>query len=134
LESGFYTPGVEASFTQGTDTHTFNAGAHTFPTLSYTAPSIDAGFWTKGTAAQFSQGTDTFNPGSCVIDQTADVWVAPSFTQGKDVYVAPTHAADTYNAGTHTQVTLPTFTTVNNLWNSATASGVTELPYQPEQA
>lgn len=130
LGEGFYTPGTAASFSQGTDTHTFSAGSYTAPTLSYTAPSIDAGFWTEGTAAQFTQGTDSFSAGSCAIDETPAQWVAPTFEQGKDAYVAPTKAADTFNAGTQTQVTLPTFTTVSGLWNGANASGVTGKPEQ----
>jgi hypothetical protein len=122
LETGFYKPGTAATFVQGQDEHTFNAGAYSAPTLSYTAPSIAAGFWTEGSAAQFTQGTDTFNPGNCSISETAAKWTAPTFEQGKDTYVAPTKAADSFNAGTHTQVTLPTFTTVSNLWTGASAT------------
>lgn len=128
LGAGFYTAGTAASFQQGTDTHTFSAGAYSAPELSYTAPSIGAGFWTEGSAAQFTQGNDTFTAGSCAINETPAQWTAPSFTQGQDSYVAPTKAADTFNPGTHTQVTLPTFTTVTGLWNGTNASGVTEKP------
>lgn len=128
LGEGFYTPGTAASFTQGTDIHTFNAGSYTAPTLSYTAPSIGAGFWKEGTVAQFSQGTDSFNAGACAINETPAQWVAPTFEQGQDTWVAPTKAADTFTQGSHTQVTLPTFSTVTGLWNGANASGETGKP------
>lgn len=130
IGAGFYTAGSAATFTQGKDSHSFNAGSYSAPTLSYTAPSIGAGFWTEGSAASFVQGTDTFNAGSATIDEVAAKWTAPTFEQGKDTYVAPSKAADTFNAGTQTQVTLPTFTTVSGLWNGANASGVTEKPEQ----
>lgn len=128
IGAGFYTAGSAASFEQGADSHEFNAGSYSAPTLDYTAPSIQAGFFTKGSAASFVQGTDSFSAGSATLDSTPDKWVAPSFTQGKDVYVAPTKEDDVFNAGTHTQVTLPTFTTVSNLWNGVNASGTSEKP------
>ena len=132
LGTGFYTAGSSASFEQGQDSHEFSAGSYSAPTLSYTAPSIQAGFFTKGSAASFVQGQDSFNAGSVSIDYTPGKWVAPTFEQGEDTYVAPTKAADTFSAGTHTQVTLPTFTTVSNLWNSTTASGTTSQPEMSE--
>lgn len=162
LGNGFYTAGSAASYTQGTDSYEFNAGAYTAPTLSYTAPSLGAGFYvagkaasytqgedsynfnagaatlnkaafqsgfyTEGSAASFVQGTDSFTAGNAVINETAAKWVAPTFKQGVDSYVAPSKAEDVFNAGAHTQVTLPTFTTVSGLWNGANASGTSEAP------
>lgn len=128
IGAGFYTAGSAASYTQGTDSYEFNAGAYTAPTLSYTAPALQAGFFTEGSAASFVQGTDSFSGGSATINEVAAAWVAPTFVQGQDSYVAPSKAADVFNAGTHTQVTLPTFTTVSGLWNGANASGTSEGP------
>ena len=110
LGEGFYTAGSAASFTQGVDSH------------SFTAAKLNTGFYTAGSAASFTQGTDTFSAGSASIDETAAKWVAPTFKQGVDSYVAPTHAADSFTANKPTAVTLPTFSTVNNLWNGATAT------------
>ena len=132
LDAGFYTAGSAASFEQGTDSHSFSAGSYSAPTLSYTAPAIQAGFWTEGSAASFVQGSDTFTAGSASITETPAKWTAPTFKQGQDSYVAPSKAADTFNAGAHVQVTLPTFTTVNNLWNSANASGTSAKPEQAD--
>lgn len=100
--------------------------------VSYTAPSLEAGFYTAGSAASFEQGTDTFTAGSASISETPAEWIAPTFKQGEDTYVAPTKAADTFDAGAHVQVTLPTFTAVNNLWNSVNASGTTAKPKQAD--
>jgi hypothetical protein len=127
LGDGFYTAGSAASFTQGTDTHTFTEGSATL-----TPAQIQAGFYTAGSAAQFTQGRDNFTEGVANLSKTDGVYVAPTFTQGTDSYVAPSKAADTFNAGTHTQVTLPTFSTVDGLWNGANESGTTGLPEQAE--
>lgn len=130
IGEGFYTAGSAASFTQGQDSHSFSAGAYSAPTLTYVAPEIQAGFWTEGSAAEFKQGTDSFSAGSASITETAAKWTAPTFKQGVDTYVAPSKAADVFTAGSSTQVTLPTFTTVDGLWNGANASGTTEKPEQ----
>lgn len=130
IGSGFYTAGKAASFKQGQDSHTFEAGSYTAPTLDYTAPAIQAGFFTEGSAATFVQGTDTFSAGAATIDETAAKYVAPTFKQGVDTYVAPSKETDVFNAGSHTQVTLPTFTAVSGLWNGANASGTSEKPEQ----
>lgn len=110
LNSGFYTAGKAASFTQGKDTH------------SFTPASLASGFYTAGSAAQFTQGQDKYTAGSATLNYKAGVYVPGSFKQGTDNYVAPTHAADSFTANTPTSVTLPTFTTVSNLWTSATVS------------
>lgn len=128
IGAGFYTAGSAASFTQGQDTHSFDGGSYSEPTLSYTPPALQAGFFIEGSAASFVQGTDSFSAGSASINETAAKWVAPTFKQGQDSYVAPSKEADVFNAGTHTQVTLPTFSTVSNLWNGASASGTSEKP------
>jgi hypothetical protein len=128
LGDGFYTAGSAATFAQGQDTHTFNAGSYTAPTLTYTAPSFQAGFCTEGSAATFAQGVDTFNKGGATISETPAEWVAPTFKQGQDTYVAPSKAADVFDAGAHVQVTLPTFTAVTGLWNGANATGTSGKP------
>lgn len=128
IGDGFYTAGSAASFVQGQDSHDFNAGSYSAPTLSYVAPEIQAGFWKEGTAAEFRQGTDTYTVGSASIEETAAKWTAPTFRQGTDTYVAPTKAPDTFTQGAHTQVTLPTFSTVTGLWNGSNASGNTGKP------
>ena len=50
LQSGFYTAGTAASFTQGTDS--FTAATHAAD--SFTAASFSSGFYTAGTAASLS--------------------------------------------------------------------------------
>lgn len=125
LGNGFYTAGSAASFTQGQDSHTFNAGS-----ASLTKASLGNGFYTAGTAASFTQGTDEFSAGSAEINEVAAQWTAPTFTQGHDNYVAPSKAPDTFVANKVTSVTLPTFTSVAGLWNGANASGTSEKPEQ----
>lgn len=125
LGAGFYTAGTAATYTQGNDACDFNGGSATL-----TKAAFQAGFYTAGQAASFSQGTDTFSAGSATINETAAQWVAPTFKQGTDTYVAPSKEADVFNAGTHVQVELPTFTTVSGLWNGANAAGTTEKPEQ----
>lgn len=134
LEEGFYTPGVAptASFTQGTDS--FGAGSFTAGSVTLTPAQIQAGFYTPGTApsAEFVQGTDTFNAGSVTVGAVTVEYTKPTFTQGTDSFTAATREAATFNPGTATQVTLPTFTTVEGLWKDEKDATVeTGLPEAP---
>ena len=74
-----------------------------------TLPSFTEGKFTQGS---FTQGTDTFVKPVLTTSVTDEVltisFTQGSFTQGVDNYVKPTKAADTWNAGTVTQVVLPT--------------------------
>ena len=79
-----------------------------------TLPSFTEGKFTQGS---FTQGTDTFVKPVLTTSVTDEVltisFTQGSFTQGVDNYVKPTKAADTWNAGTVTQVVLPTFNDVD---------------------
>ena len=101
LQSGFYTAGTAASFTQGTDSftpathgndsHTHTAATHAADT--FTAAKLNSGFYTAGTKATFTQGTDSFSPA--------------------------THGADSH---THTAPTLGTAFTIPNVTSVGSAS------------
>lgn len=85
-----------------------------------TAPSFTEGTFTAGS---FTQGKDTFvapTLTTSVEGETLTIaFTAGSFTQGFDTYRSASKAKDTFNAGSQTVVTLPTFTDV------AVISGVT---------
>lgn len=105
IQSGFYTAGTAASFTQGTDS--FTAATHAADT--FTAAKLNNGFYTAGTAASFTQGTDSF---------TAATHAADSFTAAKlnsGFYTAGT-------ANTPTAVTLPGRSSVIKAWTGYTAA------------
>lgn len=56
FQTGFYTAGTSASFTQGTDSFT----AATHANDSFTAAKLNTGFYTAGTSASFTQGSDSY--------------------------------------------------------------------------
>ena len=130
LNTGFYTAGTAASFTQGTDK--FTAATHAAD--SFTAAKLNSGFYTAGTAASFTQGTDKFTAATHAADSfTAaklnsgfyTAGTAASFTQGTDSFTAATHAADSFtaaklNSGFYTAGTAASFTQGTDKFTAAT--------------
>ena len=146
LGTGFYKKGTAASFTQGIDNFeagtcsitdgavTVNYTKPTFvqgqDTFSYTAPSFNQGKdifkantptvidVTKFFGGSFEQGEDKLTAGSHNITFNPGSYTAPSatFKQGVDKFTACTYTAPTLTGGKATKVTLPTFSTVNNIW------------------
>lgn len=118
LGTGFYKAGTAASFTPGIDEFSYTAPTFTQGKDIFTAAKLNAGFYTPGTAASFVPGTDVFNPGSHSITFDEGSYTAPSasFKQGVDKFTAGTYTAPTLTGGKATKVTLPTFSTVNNIW------------------
>ena len=105
FQSGFYTAGTKATFTQGTDS--FMAATHEADT--FTAASFQSGFYTAGTKATFTQGTDSFMAAT----HEADTFTAASLQSG--FYTAGT-------AGTPTSVTLPGRSAVIKAWTGYSAA------------
>ena len=84
LSAGSVTPGVAPTFTEGA----FTAGSFAQGTDNFVAPTL----------------TTSVDGETLTINFTAG-----SFTQGKDTYKSSTKAKDTFTAGSHTEVDLPTF-------------------------
>lgn len=113
--TGLYTPkgtinkpniNVTASKITAGASKTLSAGSVT-PGV---APTFIEGAFTAGS---FAQGTDNFvapTLTTSVDGETLTInFTAGSFTQGKDTYKSSTKAKDTFTAGSHTEVDLPTF-------------------------
>ena len=83
-QDGSVTPGSAATFTRGE----FNGGSFTQGTDQFVKPVLTTSVSGETLTISFSQG---------------------SFTQGTDSFTAATHSADTFDGGTPTSVTLPTF-------------------------
>lgn len=99
LNSGFYTEGTPASFTQGTD--------------SFTPASFASGFYTVGTTASFTQGEDEFTPAT----HAADTHVHTPPTIGTPISIigvqtATTTASHVKSGGNGTAPSLGTSITV----------------------
>ena len=114
LQTGFYTPGTAASFTQGTDTFnpgsaSFTQGEDTFTagnvTYNYTKQELNC------TPCEFEQGTDSFkantptvidtskfNAGSASLTPGSHTNSVASFTQGTDTFTAGNLPSATFEA------------------------------------